>query len=143
MGSSASCFFGLGDGGRHQTARFGRGLIAVVHPADLFANVGVLIKVRVHVGALDGSPKRQLMQAGRAGGHHHPVNLTGFNVLLDQFLARVRAHEHIGVRGADSRNFFNVFLQLLNIHMVGNIAAAMAYVYADFLLTGFIFIGFR
>ena len=125
--------FGLGDGGRYKAGGLVGGGFPVMHPADLLANVGVFVEIRVHPGPFDGPAKGQFVQAGSTGGHHHPVDLAVFDVFLDKLLAGIGAHEHVGVGDGYPIDGFNVLGELGYIDMVGNIAPAVADVDTDIL----------
>ena len=71
------------------------------------------------------------MEAGGAGGHDHPIDLAAFDVLLDKLLARVRTHEHIGVRHNDTRDFLDLLGDPTHVHVVGDVAAAVADIDTD------------
>ena len=53
-------------------------------------------------------------------------------VFENHFLPWVRAHEHVGSRNRNPWYFFRLLANFLYVHMIGNIAAAVANVYANF-----------
>ena len=62
-----------------------------VHPGVLVADIGHLEEVLVEPGVDQGLPEQGLVGDGRAGRHHHPVEL----LFLDDL-----GHGHLGILGA-------------------------------------------
>jgi hypothetical protein len=58
------------------------------------------------------------MQTRGAGGHDHPIDCLLFNIILNQFLTGIRAHEHVGVNGRYARDPSDLISELLNIDVV-------------------------
>jgi hypothetical protein len=92
---------GFGDGGLDQflglLRRFG---VVFVDPRALLAYVGHLEEVRVQPRFLECLAEGRLVHPGGARGNDHPVEPLILDVVLDQVLARVRAH--VGVLAGDS-----------------------------------------
>ena len=109
---------GFGGGRRHQNGGLVGGCLAVVDPAYLFADVGVLIDEGIGAGTLDGTAERFFMEARGAGGHHHPVHGAALQVFGDHFLARVGAHEHVGAGHRHAGHFFHAPADGFHVHMV-------------------------
>ena len=82
----------------HQVLGFFRGLLGLlhVHPGILVADIGHLKEVLVQPGIDHGLPEQGLVGDGRAGRHHHPVELLFFDDL---------GHVHLGVLGAGEEIF--------------------------------------
>jgi hypothetical protein len=72
---------------------FRGGLAAVfMDPAAVLADVGHLAEVRVEAGLVTGAAERLLVHVRRARSDHDAGEVVLFDGLLDQLLARVRAH---------------------------------------------------
>jgi len=123
--------FGFGYGGGHQGDGLACRLFNCMHPAHLLANVGVLIQEGVHVPTFDRAAEGQLVEAGSAGSHDHSVDFAAFDILLDEQLARVRTHEHVGAGCDDAGDFPDFLGDPRHVHVVGDVAAAVANVNAD------------
>jgi hypothetical protein len=117
-----------GDPGAHEVRRLRRrrsGRVAV-RPRALLPDVALRVHVRVEPGALRHRAEGRQVQLGGAGGDDDPVEALGLDGLLHLLLRRVGAgeqeglgHRHPGLarrRGAD----------LLHLHEVGDVAAAVA-----------------
>ena len=76
--------------GADHAARFGGGLLGVVHhPRAVLADVGHLEEEGIQVAFGAGLPEGRLVHQRGAGSHHHPVQALFVNILLDQGLAGV------------------------------------------------------
>jgi len=62
-----------------------------VHPGALLPDVGHLQHIGIQARLADSPAEGGLMEAGRAGRHHHPVQLVLGDVLLDLLLAYIGA----------------------------------------------------
>lgn len=68
-----------------------------MYPGILLADIGMFVKKGVHLRPTDGTAKGQLMQGRSAGGNDDPVDAACFNIFLDEFLAGIGTHEHVGM----------------------------------------------
>ena len=126
MGVQGFKHTGLGRGRGHQASGLVSGLGAVVHPAHLLPQVGVLVHIGIDPGPDQGLAESGFMQTGGAGGHHHPVHQAAFEILDDHFLAGIGAHEHIGPGHHHPRHLAGLLANFFHVHFVGNITAAIA-----------------
>jgi hypothetical protein len=101
-------------------------------PADMLADVGMIVNIGIHPGPDQGIAEGGFMKTGRAGRHHDPVDGTVFQILHDQFLARVRAHEHVGPRHGHTGQFSHPVTDSLHINVIRYISTAVADVNAYF-----------
>ena len=105
--------------------------LVVGRPADLFADVDVLVEVRVEPAPLEHTAERGLVQLGEQAATTTRSSCSLFDVLGDQALARVRAHEHVGARNGHALKRARSRDHLLDVDDVGDIAAAVADVHTD------------
>ena len=105
-----------------------------MHPADMLADVGMVVDIRIHTGPNQGVAKGGFVKAGRAGGHDDPVDRAIFQILHDHFLAGVGTHEHVGSGRRYSGQIRHLLAHRFHIHMIGYVAATIADVDADFSL---------
>ena len=111
---------------------FGRGFRAVgMHPRIVLADVDHLEIKRVQSARRHRVAEGVLVQQGRAGGHHHAVELVLADVLLDQFLPRLRAHVLVVARNRHAGKFADILGHGRAIHHAGNVVPAVADVEAD------------
>jgi hypothetical protein len=111
--------------------RGGRFVVALVYPGRLFAHIHVLIQVRVQSGLLHGAAEGAFMESGRTSGYHDAIDTLVPNVIDDQVLPRIGAHEdevlrsdNVGIETGDGGH-------RLHIHDVRNVPAAVTDVDAD------------
>ena len=78
-----------------------------------------------------GGAEGVLVQERGAGCHHHPVQFVLFDVLLDQFLARIRAHVLVVARQDHPRQRPHILGHIGAVHHARNVVSAMADVKAD------------
>ncbi len=110
---------------------FGGFLAVGVHPGVVLADVHHVEEERIQPARLDSLPERVLVEQRRTGGDDYAVELEFPDVLLDQFLARVRAHVLVVPREGYTRELFDVLGDVRAIHHGGDIVAAVADIKAD------------
>ena len=115
------------DGGARQGLGLLGGLRAVgVHPRVVLADVDHVEEERVQSAGLGGAPEGVLVQQRRAGGNDDAVELELADVLLNQLLARVRAHVLVVARKDHARQFLDIFRDLGAVHHRRDVMAAVA-----------------
>ncbi len=133
---------GLGGGCRNQAGGLIGSRLPVMDPADLLADVGMIIDIGVHTGTNQGVAEGGFMETGCAGCHHDPVDGAVFQIFHDQPLAGIRTHEHVGPRHGHTGQFFHPVTHRFHIDVVGYIAAAVADVDAYFPLLRMVRVAF-
>ncbi len=129
MGHALDC------GARERLGFLGGFLAVGVHPRVVLADVDHVEEERVQPAGLGGAPEGVLVQERRTGGNDDAVELELADVLLDELLARVRAHVLVVAGKGHARQLLDVFRDLGAIHHRRNIVAAMADVETDANLT--------
>ncbi len=102
-------------------------------PGALLPDVGHLHQVRIEAGAAAGPPEGRLVQLGRAGGHDDPGQTQLLNILLDELLARLGAHEPVMPADGYSRERCREPGDAFHIDRVGDVGPTVAHVDADLL----------
>ena len=102
-----------------------------MHPAILLPQSDVVVQVRIQPGALYGPPEGLLMQENGTCSHDDPVDTVFFNVVGDQLLARIRAHELIAPRNDDVGKCPERFRDQITAHGIADVAATIADINAD------------
>ena len=110
--------------------------IVLVRPRALLADVYLLIQVRVHVGARDGTAKGLFMQRWRARRDHDAIQILLKDVRGDGLLARIRTAKGIHLCSNDSGNQAHGGRAPLHIDNIGDVPAAAADVHSDSWLRG-------
>ena len=101
-------------------------------PRDVLADVRHLEEVGVEARVRAGAAEGLLVEVGRAGRHHDPVELLLLDVLLDHLLAERGAHELV-VAGDDDagEGLARPAGHLRDVHHARDVRAAVADVDAD------------
>ena len=120
------------DGGAGEGLGFRGGLGAVgVHPRVVLADVDHVEKEWVQSAGFDRAAEGVLMQERRARRHDDPIQAELLDVLLNQLLARIRAHVLVVARDDHVGHGGDISGQCLHIHHPGDVGAAMADIKAD------------
>ena len=124
---------GLGDPGRHHAHGLLCGLLRVVvmHPTILLSQADVIIKVGVQPRPFHRLPECLLMQEHRASANHDPVYALLGDIVSDQFLAWIGAHEHVTARDDHIRQLAQSLGGKFTTHHITDVAATVASVNAD------------
>ena len=101
------------------------------HPAHVLADARHLGVKGTDPAGLRRPPERRPVHERRARGDDDPVHQAVADVLLDQLLARVRAHELVVARDRHARQRGGERDDALDIHLAGDVMAAVAHVHAD------------
>jgi hypothetical protein len=118
---------GAVDGRPHESRGFRGGRLLVLdHPGHVLADIHVLEEVLVEAAALDRATERELVERRRTGRHHDAGQPVLPDLLLDEGLTRVRAVEHVRRREDDVRHAGDLLGHPLDVHGVGDVAAALA-----------------
>jgi hypothetical protein len=98
------------DGGAREGLGLLGGFLAVgVHPRVVLADVDHVEEERIQPAGLRGGAESVLVQQRRTGGNDHAVELELADVLLDELLARVRAHVFVVPREGNAGSFSTYF----------------------------------
>ena len=114
-------------------------VIGVMHPAHLLAHTHVLIEIRIQSSARDGAAESLLVQGGRAGPDHNPIDAVFANVFFNHGLPGIGAQRHVGARDDDVGQFLQRCGHLIDVDHIADVAAAATGVHPDanILITGF------
>ena len=112
---------------------FRRFLLVLMNPGALLADVRDLNHVVVEPRFVAGLAERLLMHPGRARTDDHACEPQLLNFILNHLLAGLGAHVGIVGRKHHAGLFPKRLGDLLNIHRRGNVRAAVADKYANFL----------
>ena len=115
------------DGGAGQRHGLGRGRRAVgVHPRVVLADVHHVEKEGIQPAGGDGVAEGVLVEQRRTRGHDHPVEVELLDVLLDELLARVRAHVLVVPGQHHAGQLLDVLRDRRAVHHAGDVVPAVA-----------------
>jgi hypothetical protein len=102
------------------------GLVVLVHPGALLADIGHLEAVGIEPHLLGCFTEGRFMQLGRAGSYDHAGQTVLLDGIFDHILPGLGAHVFVLSREGNLREFPQLLGHLLHIHTAGNVFAAVA-----------------
>ncbi len=102
-----------------------------VHPGAVLPQVDDLQQIRVNAAFLKQPPEGGLVELGRAGGQHHPVQGKVLDILLYFFLAGLGAGIEVMAANQDPGQILGCRGQGFRIQDPGDVEAAVANIEAD------------
>ncbi|OPZ85249.1 MAG: hypothetical protein BWY76_01490 [bacterium ADurb.Bin429] len=101
------------------------------HPTHVLADVGHLEKERVDAALRRRATEGSLVHQRRAGRHHDAVQPVLADILLDELLPGVGAHEFVIARHDDAGERCRELRHVRHVHFAGDVDAAMANIHPD------------
>jgi hypothetical protein len=102
-----------------------------VNPGTLFTDVGHFKKVGIESCRLDSLTVSGFVHPGRASRYHHPINAIVSDIVLNQILARIRAHILIISGDFDMGEGLSKCPDLFDIYCRRNVDSTMTDINAD------------